>query len=101
MMETADENIKWCCFLRLILLLITHKGENSPNDHLLSVFVRGPTDVEARDTLLVDLAAPLLSPVDIGGPAFGSLQLLPCPRSLQLPLGHEIPRQAFLRVVCL
>lgn len=58
-----------------------------------------PTGADVLDSLLVDLAAALLPSVDVRRSAFCRLQLVAGARSLQLPLGHEVPGQAVFDVV--
>lgn len=60
-----------------------------------------PTSVDVLESFFVDLAAALFSAVDIWRPAFDRLQLRTCARSLQLPLGHEVPREAVFCVITL
>lgn len=50
------------------------------------------TSINSLESFFVDLATALFSAVDIRRPAFGRLQLLACTRSIQLPLGQEVPR---------
>lgn len=81
---------------RVVFVCVNNKLEN---DYLFSA--RVPTGIDALDSLLIDLTAPLLSPVDIRGPAFSCPQLLACSWSFQFPLSHEIPHQTVFCVVSL